>query len=209
MNIWILAKKIRNKFIYHWYTPINKLCFTLNSVKYGKKLKVRGYVNVFKHYESASLIIGDNVSINSGSWANPIGNGTKTNFQLFRNGSIQIGNHCGISNVSFTSAVGIKIADNVMLGEGCKIYDTDFHPISYSERMIPGNPEEYINSKEVVIDEGVFVGAGTLILKGVHIGRHSVIGAGSVITKSVPENEIWAGNPAKFIAEIEMREQKD
>lgn len=46
------------------------------------------------------------------------------------------------------------------------------------------------------------MGAHTIILKGVHIGKGAVIGAGSVVTKNIPENEIWAGNPAKFIKKV-------
>ena len=53
--------------------------------------------------------------------------------------------------------------------------------------------------KPVVIGNDVFIGAKSIILKGVTIGENSVIGAGSVVTKSVPANQIWAGNPAKFI----------
>ena len=52
------------------------------------------------------------------------------------------------------------------------------------------------------IENNVFIGANSMILKGVKIGDRSIIGAGSVVTKNVPSDQIWAGNPAKFIREI-------
>ena len=52
------------------------------------------------------------------------------------------------------------------------------------------------------IEDNVFIGANCIILKGVKIGDRSIIGAGSVVTKNVPSDQIWAGNPAKFIREI-------
>jgi acetyltransferase-like isoleucine patch superfamily enzyme len=52
---------------------------------------------------------------------------------------------------------------------------------------------------KVIIEDNVFIGAHSTILKGVTIGKNSVIGACSVVTKNIPPNEIWAGNPAKFI----------
>ena len=53
----------------------------------------------------------------------------------------------------------------------------------------------------VYIEDGVFIGAGSIILKGVRIGKNSIVGAGSVVAKSIPEGEIWAGNPAKRVRE--------
>lgn len=54
----------------------------------------------------------------------------------------------------------------------------------------------------MVIEENAFIGAHSILLKGVRIGRNSIIGAGSVVTKSVPPNQIWGGNPAKYIRDI-------
>ena len=56
--------------------------------------------------------------------------------------------------------------------------------------------------KPVIIENSVFIGAQSIILKGVTIGKNSIIGAGSVVTKNVPANQIWAGNPARFIKNI-------
>lgn len=55
----------------------------------------------------------------------------------------------------------------------------------------------------VVIKDGAFIGAHCIILKGVTIGENSIVGAGSVVTKSIPDGEIWAGNPVKFIRRVD------
>jgi acetyltransferase-like isoleucine patch superfamily enzyme len=174
----------------------------LNGVSFGKDLKVRGNVHVMRHYENTSITIGNHVIINSAGWANPIGCGSKTYFQVFDNGKIKIGDYCGISNTAFTSAAGITVGNNVLIGAGCHLFDTDFHPLNSQERMF-GKTKSYIKSKPIIIEDGAFIGAGSYILKGVHIGKNSIIGAGSVVTKDVPDYEIWAGNPAVYIRNVD------
>jgi acetyltransferase-like isoleucine patch superfamily enzyme len=89
----------------------------------------------------------------------------------------------------------------VKIGGGVKIYDTDFHfpdaGIRSGNRDLPHKA-----TAAVVVKDNAFIGAFSIILKGVTIGENSIIGAGSVVTKSVPDNQIWAGNPAKFIREV-------
>lgn len=82
------------------------------------------------------------------------------------------------------------------------IYDTDFHSLDPTIRL--SKTMDIISAKwgKVSIGNHVFIGAHTTILKGITIGDNSVIGACSVVTKNIPSNEIWAGNPAKYIAKI-------
>ena len=96
----------------------------------------------------------------------------------------------------------LVLEDDVMIGGSCCIYDSDFHSLKSVNRSLTKQDND-IHHKPVIIKRGAFIGAHSIILKGVTIGENSVIGAGSVVTKSVPSNEIWAGNPAKYLKTIE------
>ena len=85
-----------------------------------------------------------------------------------------------------------------MIGGNVKIYDTDFHFVDHNRRI----NEDGSKTAEVIIKEGAFIGAHSIILKGVTIGERSVIGAGSVVTKDIPSDELWAGNPVEFIRKL-------
>ncbi len=147
-----------------------------------------------------NIIFGKNVFINSGFRKNPIGRGICTVFRTINDGEIIIGDNVKMSNTVIVSMKKISIGNNVMIGGGVTIWDTDFHSLDYRKRMFC--PYEDINTSGISIGDGVFIGAGTYIMKGVHIGTHSIIGAGSVVTSDVPDYEIWAGNPARFIRKV-------
>ncbi|MEA2012234.1 MAG: acyltransferase [Verrucomicrobiota bacterium] len=164
---------------------------------------VFGEILVAKFADGGTVKIGKNVTINSAFWANPVG-GTQTCFLIKgEDALINIGNNVGMSNVLLAARVSIKIHDNVNLGGGVKIFDTDFHSVDLQERLDDVN----IPKKAVVIEEGCFLGADVIILKGVTIGKESVVGAGSVVAKSIPPGEIWGGNPAKFIKKLTNKEK--
>lgn len=163
--------------------------------KKGKNVCINGFI-----YLRGKLIIGNNVKINSQYQRNPIGGMTKASFYAAKNAEIQIGDNVGISNSAFFAKKKITIGNNVKIGGDCRIYDTDFHSLNYMERR--DNETDIPMEKEVVIGNDVFIGAGTIVLKGVVIGDRSIIGAGSVVTKEIPPDEIWAGNPAKFIRSL-------
>lgn len=81
------------------------------------------------------------------------------------------------------------------------MYTTDFHSLNPEVRSTVNDMKQR-KSAPVVIMDHAFIGAHCIILKGVTIGKNAIVGAGSVVTKSIPDNEIWAGNPAKFIRKV-------
>lgn len=178
--------------------PIQKVCLMINGVRFGKNLMVRGKLKV---YNQGHVILGSNVTINSADWANPIGGWNHTYFQV-GGGTLIIGDGVGISNAAITCRERVEIGNHVLIGSGVRIYDTDFHPLESRYRYGEEKNGSKTISKPIYIEDGVFIGAGSIILKGVRIGKNSIVGAGSVVTRSIPEGEIWAGNPAKRIREV-------
>jgi len=108
-----------------------------------------------------------------------------------------IGKECQLNNAFLDCRDQITIGDNVFFGHDVMIL-TSSH--DYTKK---GHDRMYaIVSKPVVIKDGVWIASRATILSGVTIGENSVIGAGSVVTKDVPANELWAGNPARLIKKI-------
>ncbi len=91
----------------------------------------------------------------------------------------------------------VYVGAKCLIGSNVKIYDSDFHSLIPDQRF-GGAPQ----TAAVIIEENVFIGSDVIILKGVRIGKNSVIGSGSVVTKDVPQNSIAAGNPARTLRQI-------
>ena len=111
----------------------------------------------------------------------------------------------------------IKIGKNVIINEKCLLdgrgyleigdyasisYDTIIYTASHKSNSI--NFEGY--KAKVKIEQGVWVGARTIILPGVEIGKNSVIGAGSVVNKKIQPDQIWGGSPARYIKDRGLAE---
>ena len=119
------------------------------------------------------------------------------------NANLTIGNNVGLSQTALVACgADIVVGDNVLFGSGVKVYTTDFHSLDYMDRRVPENLSR-TKSAPVCIGNDVFIGAGSMILKGVSVGDRAIIGAGSVVSKNVPSDEIWAGNPAKCVRKID------
>jgi len=114
---------------------------------------------------------------------------------------IEFGDGAQVNNNAFikSEGPGIRIGANALIGSCVEILDSDFHEL-HPERRRGGKPQ----MGAVELEENVFVGDGAKILKGVRIGAHSVIGAGSVVTKSIPAGVIAAGNPARVIGAVPL-----
>lgn len=109
-----------------------------------------------------------------------------------------IGHNVGLSSTPITCYHQITIGNNVKIGGSVCIYDTDFHNLNPYIRNNKELDKKTAIKLPVLIQDNVFIGAHATILKGVVIGENSIIGACSFVTKNIPPNEIWAGNPAKF-----------
>lgn len=110
-------------------------------------------------------------------------------------GRVSLGDHSGIGKDSVLQGT-VVIGNHVMMGRECLIY-TKNH--AFDRLDIPMSQQGFQEEKPVIIGDDVWIGGRVTIMPGVHIGSHSVIGAGSVVTKDVPEYAVVAGVPAKVI----------
>ena len=193
----MLRKKLIKVF-YLLFKYINKRNINKQNIKISNKYAIKGIPYL---RNLGKIEIGNNFKLNSGKNANPIGGDTTARIFCRKNGQIKIGNNVGISNSTLHIFKSLTIEDNVLIGGSCKIWDSDFHSIDTIERT--KNGDNQVVSKAIHIKENVFIGGSSIILKGVTIGRNSIVAAGSVVSKSIPDNEIWGGNPAKKIKSIQ------
>ena len=109
-------------------------------------------------------------------------------------------------NCTFVDNNRIDIGNNVLIASNVQIY-TATHSVRLDERMVQNWSEGQeicrTYALPVKIEDGVWIGGGVIILPGVTIGRSSVIGAGSVVTRSIPENCVAVGNPCRVIKQID------
>jgi acetyltransferase-like isoleucine patch superfamily enzyme len=110
---------------------------------------------------------------------------------------LKIGSGVFVNGTRFGCSREISVGRNSILADA-RLMDTDFHSLSRDRH----SPQAVIASGPVVLEENVWLGAGSAVLKGVTIGKDSVIAFGSVVTKDVLPGHIYGGNPAKAISEI-------
>ena len=159
--------------------PLWFICLLLRKYRYGESklsYKIR-----YICYKILCKSIGENVKISPGVFITYPEN-------------IIIGNNVSINEFSIISGFGgIKIGNDVSIAHGCSILSSS-HP--YNNNQIKIREGELLK-KEVIIGNNVWVGAGVTILYGKNIGNGVVIGAGSVVTKDIPDNSVCVGIPAK------------
>jgi len=158
-------------------------------VELGKKCSFHGPVS-FKRYPSSHILIGNDCRFNSAPGSNRIGINRPCMITTLKPGAeIRIGSGCGFSGTVIASGNKIVLGKNVRCGANILIMDTDWH--DDDPRIEPDEP--------VKIGSNAWLGANVTILKGVEIGDGTIIGAGSLVAKSLPAGVLAAGMPAKVI----------
>lgn len=196
--IFLLYEKII-KFISLMQYRNNAYLLKKYKVQYNPKSCSIGSSTKIKITNGGSMKIGDGFICRS----NPQGIG---NFNcskiIIRSGNLIIGNYTGVSNIVIHCHNKIEIGNYVNIGDGVMIFDTNFHSTNWKDRIDRSTDIKRSVSKPIYIKDFAFIGARTIICKGVTIGEHSIIAAGSVVVKDIPADCIAGGNPCKIIKYI-------
>jgi acetyltransferase-like isoleucine patch superfamily enzyme len=158
---------------------INTSKQSLNNVQLGKDVRIYDFVNAY------GCRIGDNTKV-----------GTFVEIQK----GATIGKNCKISSHSFICE-GVHIADNVFVGHNVTFINDKFPRATNEDGSM--QTEADWHCVETHVAESASIGSSATILCGVKIGKRAVVGAGSVVTKDVPEKAVVAGNPARIIKYID------
>jgi len=148
---------------------------SINNVFVGKNVKFYDFVNAY------GCVIGDNSKV-----------GTFVEIQK----GATIGKNCKISSHSFICE-GVHIEDNCFIGHGV-MFTNDLFPRATRQDGSPQTEEDW-SLIETFVGKGASIGSNATIICGVTIGENVLIGAGSVVTKDVPNNSVVVGNPARVI----------
>ena len=199
-RLWFFLQRLKIR-IYTFY-----VCFLLG-LKFNKTWQFIGRPHIHRPFifhknRKNSIVIGSNLKLISRFEKNSIGVAQPVFLNARgKNSKIIIGDNVGISGSTLSAGKLIKIGNNVLIGSGCLIMDNDAHnvePHLRHEKLIEAS------FKPVIIGDNVFIGARSIILKGVTIGEGSVIGSASVVSKDIPPFVIAAGNPAKVIKHLNI-----
>ena len=188
-----LPTALRIKF----YPSINRMILRTYGAVLGKNIQIPGKVHWL--IRGSKVRVGDNLYFSSGDAVNPIGSNLQGAIYVESGASLTIGNDVGMSSTRMWIHESVTIGDNVKIGACVLITDTDAHPLDYLARRTSNDGTK---SAPIVIEDDVWVGAHSIILKGVTIGARSIIGAGRVVTKSITADCVAAGNPCRVIKKL-------
>ncbi|RNC69636.1 MAG: acyltransferase [Desulfuromonadales bacterium] len=185
---------VKNTRILYWTGYL-----TSKGVQVGKNISLKGKPQILKF--KGAIRIGDNVTIRSGDYGyhSSIYAPTRLMTDTTEHALIEIGDNTRINGASIHAAERITIGRDCLIAANVTIVDSDGHGLRPDERHLV-NPV----SRPVIIEDNVWIGLNSIILKGVRIGANSVIGAGSVVSRDVPPNCVASGNPAQVVKTFDL-----
>lgn len=170
----------------------------LRGIPVGRKPDVFGRC-ILRKSPRSTIVIGNNVQIISSSWRSSTANCHRSKLRTYYpSAAIIIGDHSGMTGGAIIArSKTIRIGNRCMLAPNVTIMDSDFHVAWPPERRF--DTWETDIDKDVTLEDNVWVGMNVIILKGVTIGRNSIIAAGSVVVRDIPPNCVAGGNPARVL----------
>lgn len=203
-ELYSITKRIQRHLLSLRVNFVTGLIFKKHCIRVEDGIKFLG-MPVIKIRKGANVSIGaDFVCRSSPEYA--IGNFCCSKIDVREGGNLLIGKQVGISNTVIQCHKEIVIGNYVNIGDGVLIMDTNFHSTDWRTRADRRIDTKSKKSATIKIGDYVFIGARSIICKGVSIGEKSIIAAGSVVIKDIPSNVIAGGNPCKVIKSIEDNE---
>lgn len=179
-------------------TIASNLVLRLWKIRHGR-CRFYGFSH-FQRVPGSTIKIGNNCEFRSRNDSNQIGVYSPCMISTLKKGAkIKIGDNVGMSGCVIGCAKRIVIGNNVRIGSNTLITDTDWH----------SEDPRTSNDADVIIEDNVWLGYGVKILKGVTIGKNTIIGLGSIVTKDIPANCVAAGTPCKVIKYIDYEYSVD
>lgn len=173
------------------YTHCN---FFIKNIKIGRNNTFVGAIWASR-FQNSTIKIGSNCVFISKQTYNPLGLCRPCMLSTHTpSARIEIGNGCSFSGTSIGALKFISLGENVRCGANTMITDSDWHT----------NDPRSGGSADVIIEDNVWLGANSVVLKGVRIGQNTLIGANSLVVKDIPANVIAGGNPCKVIKHIQV-----
>lgn len=182
------------KLLYVICSPITTLFVKVKGVKTKGIVFTSGFPYLFRG-NGSEISFGKKVRMLNLPWMNSIGLMHRCIITTEKDAKLVIGDNVGMSGASIWCFKKITIGDNVRVGANVTIIDGDAHQ---------DDPRSGKN-KPIVIEDNVWVGANVTVLKGVTIGKNSLVGAGSVVTKDIPANVVAAGNPCRVVKQLDEK----
>ena len=206
------------KIIRFLWTVFNIINLNVSTFTNNKKLSINrgvrliGNIRFKLHRNYKGFMIGHHTRITSGE--NTLGANMRSCIEIEDGAILEIKDNVAMSDVSIWVHNYVRIGSYVTIGAGCMINDSNSHALDYLSRryereLIDLQSYACIKHAPIIIGNDTFIGARTIINKGVTIGDRSIIAAGSVVVKDIPNDCIAGGNPCKVIKRINIDDEKD
>ena len=192
---WLLDLELKRLALW----PVVRAQFAWHGITWRAGWRIFGRP-ILQKYRNSTLEAGDGLVLRSWPRSNPLAPTHPVVLSTrSANAVLTIGDNCGFTGAVVVATERVAIGDRVLVGGNAQIVDTDFHPLT------PEGRAEDINagsSRPIQIENDVFIGMNSLILKGVTLGEGCVVGAGSVVSRDVPPRTVVAGNPATVVRSL-------